>query len=866
MVARVLIHFDGANGSQSLVNEVSGGAAIICSPAGALTTADKKFGTASFNGKVAGSHFRTDEVYTLDGPFCIAIQVRRDGFTGKYWAIGYEGTNYGIQLDHFVGDAIVQKTGTTRVDLCAATGDAIPNNNSAWTHVAVTRDASNVIRIFVNGVVQGSVTDATTFVGRLIGGDKWNSSTPGDAEGAPSNAFLDEFLLDVGDPVYTANFTPPTAPYALTSPDVTAALSGNGATGSVGSVTQSRTRALTSALGTGGVGAIIEDRVHGLSGNAAAGQVGDVAAPSVPTDVTVAATGVEATSAVGDLAEANAVGLAGAEATGSVGDMLEANAVGLAGVEVTGTAGSIGAGAAVALTGVVGTALVETDPLAGLVALLFRGNSANDLSSHARTGSLQGDAVIANDRFTFDGSGGQFRVPYDPADDFGALDFTIEGKARFLTTAGYQVLFSTRQSDSASLERLSVYWNPTINRLVLAVGTGGGATQNPAGVEAIINTVPFDWAVERAAGVVTLYVNGAALVSQSVGTIPINSGTGAFTIGSTGSDMDATFNGEIWDVRSTVGAARYGGAYTPPTSLAPAGGIRPETALPTSGTSATGEVGDVDAPAVDVTRALTGVAAAGEVGDAAESNAVALANVLATGATGAVLASPSVALAGNAATATVGTLAALVEQSAAVSGVEAASSLGSVAPQSALPLVGVEAAASPGAISAGNDVNVGLSGTAATGSVAGVGQDRDLPLAGLAATAGLGTIAFGEAFGLSGTAAAGEVGDIGAGADVSAGLTGVAADGSVGTLEAMTDRLLTGVEATAAFGTLGVDVLVALEGVEAIGEAVGILTGRPTDTRWIHYTAPAERRVWVAAPERRSWTAKPERRTWKIRP
>lgn len=218
------------------------------------------------------------------------------------------------------------------------------------------------------------------------------------------------------------------------------------------------------------------------------------------------------------------------------------------------------------------------DKLWERVALLLFGDSLNDQSQYGRTATLVGDAVISAGRFTFDGSGGQVRVPYNPVESFDGQDFVAEGKGQFATLAGFQVLFSTRQSDSASLERISAYWNPSLNRFVLAVGTGGGTTQVPAGVQAVTNGVPFEWAVERAGTNVRLYIDGAMVAFVAIGaTTALNGGTGAFTIGSTGTDMDATFNGQIWNVRLTIGAARYntGGTYTPPTAyaLAPTSGL-----------------------------------------------------------------------------------------------------------------------------------------------------------------------------------------------------------------------------------------------------------------------------------------------------
>jgi hypothetical protein len=75
---------------------------------------------------------------------------------------------------------------------------------NAWTHIAITRNGSNELKFWINGVGQSSVvTDSTNY-----------NSTNGVVVGSGSYGLLTGYLSDVritkGVAVYTTTFTPPT--------------------------------------------------------------------------------------------------------------------------------------------------------------------------------------------------------------------------------------------------------------------------------------------------------------------------------------------------------------------------------------------------------------------------------------------------------------------------------------------------------------------------------------------------------------------------------------------------------------------------------------------------------------------------------
>jgi hypothetical protein len=77
---------------------------------------------------------------------------------------------------------------------------------ATWTHVAITRDSSNVIRIFYNGVQQTSGTVSYSFNSSsiLLGVDA--------TVDAAINGYISNLRVLNGTCLYSSNFTPPSAP------------------------------------------------------------------------------------------------------------------------------------------------------------------------------------------------------------------------------------------------------------------------------------------------------------------------------------------------------------------------------------------------------------------------------------------------------------------------------------------------------------------------------------------------------------------------------------------------------------------------------------------------------------------------------
>lgn len=104
---------------------------------------------------------------------------------------------------------IVYGMGGSNVQLNASSGTIILNS---WNHVAVTRNSSNLINYWINGVKDSVSTSVS---------GTFNQSGIGITFGCDGSYFINGYLADVRinntTAIYTANFTPPTAPITAVS-------------------------------------------------------------------------------------------------------------------------------------------------------------------------------------------------------------------------------------------------------------------------------------------------------------------------------------------------------------------------------------------------------------------------------------------------------------------------------------------------------------------------------------------------------------------------------------------------------------------------------------------------------------------------
>lgn len=181
-------------------------------------------------------------------------------------------------------------------------------------------------------------------------------------------------------------------------PNVTVALTGNAATGAVGTVSagSAATFALTGVSGTGSAGTVSPATSKALTGNLGTGSAGSVA-PSASAGITGnAATGSVGT--VGPVLSGPIAGVAGAGSSGSVGPAVT---VALSGVSGTGAVGSVAAvtgGVIAAATGVGGAGQAGSPGVAVTIGL--SGVSASGIAGDVSLPSSGGGNAWGNKKKT----------------------------------------------------------------------------------------------------------------------------------------------------------------------------------------------------------------------------------------------------------------------------------------------------------------------------------------------------------------------------------------------------------------------------------------------------------------------------------
>ena len=89
------------------------------------------------------------------------------------------------------------------------TSGSVVISNNAWNHFAIVRDGSNNITLYVNGVSTGTGTDTTNYTTTT---GTWYINANDSGPTAGGEGYISNLRVVKGTAVYTAAFTPPTAP------------------------------------------------------------------------------------------------------------------------------------------------------------------------------------------------------------------------------------------------------------------------------------------------------------------------------------------------------------------------------------------------------------------------------------------------------------------------------------------------------------------------------------------------------------------------------------------------------------------------------------------------------------------------------
>jgi hypothetical protein len=202
----LLLHFDGANGSTTFTDSSSNGFTPTVNGNTQISTAQSKFGSASglFDGSGDWLYYAPDTAFDFSGNFTFEFFVRwvtvtnggifqlfpgtPPGSLGGL-ALGYDGSAFQIYSNNL------------------NSGRTFSVSSGVWYHLALVRQSSS-ITLYVDGVAQGaSVGDSTNYLNNGLNIGLYFSSS------FTFNGYMDEIRVTKGIARYTANFTPPTAPF-----------------------------------------------------------------------------------------------------------------------------------------------------------------------------------------------------------------------------------------------------------------------------------------------------------------------------------------------------------------------------------------------------------------------------------------------------------------------------------------------------------------------------------------------------------------------------------------------------------------------------------------------------------------------------
>jgi hypothetical protein len=205
----LLLHFDGTNGSTTFTDSSPNGLTVTASGDAAISTAQSKFGGASL---YADKVVSIQSGVTVTPPFSMGSQWTVEAWVWVNGTSSYYRTMFARRYVNNGASFLVHADGT--LGLYNGAFELYQSSLSVpvdqWVHVAWTLDGDGVLRMFVNGVMeQYSGTPSFVFndaatVGYVPFEDSYTEAWDG---------YIDELRVVAGTAVYTANFTPPAAPF-----------------------------------------------------------------------------------------------------------------------------------------------------------------------------------------------------------------------------------------------------------------------------------------------------------------------------------------------------------------------------------------------------------------------------------------------------------------------------------------------------------------------------------------------------------------------------------------------------------------------------------------------------------------------------
>jgi len=199
----LLLHGDGTNGSTTFTDSSSYNHTVTANGNAQISTTQSKFGGASMYFDGGG-----DRLTVSDSSFTFGTGE----FTIEFWVYILSAADGEAIASCGSGDGSWQlrfrnRNGTIDLKIGSSTSVTSTISLNTWHHFAITRDSSNTARMFLNGTIDDSATLNTNL-------DQSDLRIGVNRSGANYfHGYIDDFRITKGVARYTANFTPPTAPF-----------------------------------------------------------------------------------------------------------------------------------------------------------------------------------------------------------------------------------------------------------------------------------------------------------------------------------------------------------------------------------------------------------------------------------------------------------------------------------------------------------------------------------------------------------------------------------------------------------------------------------------------------------------------------
>lgn len=212
---KILLHMDGSNGGTSFPDVAAGSSAHTWTPTNSVTSsASLKFGTTSL--KTTSGFIRTpnsSDFILGASDFCVDFWLNGNGTSGVVYFCGQidaSGTNGSISVGVYrSSENVIIAAAWINPSNYNVVGSSTTVTDSNWRHIAFIRNSNN-LRLYINGTQEGMTTPISSTIPNQT--SSWAIGNTGDLN-TSSSVYIDEFRLSVGVPRWTANFTPPIAPY-----------------------------------------------------------------------------------------------------------------------------------------------------------------------------------------------------------------------------------------------------------------------------------------------------------------------------------------------------------------------------------------------------------------------------------------------------------------------------------------------------------------------------------------------------------------------------------------------------------------------------------------------------------------------------